>query len=128
MSFEDKLIENLVFGRSGLNSSVFEKLFISYSCILFKIQCALRNFCIKMQCFSKKKNQFFHIFNWSNLLLDRSKLRLKILVWIYLTRSAFDRSKLKNFQILSIWPRGVRSAVQCGFGSFLAPHFAARFN
>ena len=33
--FKEKLIENLNFGRSGFNTSVFEKHFISYSCILF---------------------------------------------------------------------------------------------
>ena len=70
------MIENLVFGRFGLNSRVFGKLFISYLCILFIKHCALRSFCIKMLCFSKI--WFFQIFDWSNLLLDRSKLRLKI--------------------------------------------------
>ena len=49
----DKLIENLVFGRFGLNSRVFEKLFILYSSILFIKHCTLRSFCIKMLCFSK---------------------------------------------------------------------------
>ena len=47
------MIENLVFGRFGLNSRVFEKLFISYSCILFIQHCVL-SFCIKILCFSKK--------------------------------------------------------------------------
>ena len=55
---------------------VFEKLFISYSCILFIKHCALRSFCIKMFYFSKI--WFFQIFDQSNLLLDKSKLRLKI--------------------------------------------------
>ena len=55
MRFEDNLIENLDFGRFGLNSSIFEKLFISYSCILLIIQCALRSFCIKMLYFLKQK-------------------------------------------------------------------------
>ena len=72
------MIENLVFGRFGLNSNVFEKLYISYSCNLFIKQCVLRSFYIKMLCFSK--NLFFQIFNRSNLLLDRSKMRLKF--WI----------------------------------------------
>jgi len=53
LSFEDNLIEKLVFGRFGLNSSVFEKNFISYLCISFIKQCALRSLCIKMFCFSK---------------------------------------------------------------------------
>ena len=75
MRFENKLIENLVFGRSGLNSRVFEKLFISYSCILFIKYYTLRSFCIKLLYFSK--NCVFHIFNLSNLFLDQSKMRLK---------------------------------------------------
>ena len=58
MSFGEKLVEKLVFGRFGLNSSVFEKLLISYSCILFMKYCALRSFCIKLLCFSKI--WFFH--------------------------------------------------------------------
>ena len=58
MRFEDKLIENLVFGRSRLNSSVFEKILISYSCISFMKYCSLRSFCIKLLCFSKI--WFFH--------------------------------------------------------------------
>ena len=48
------MFENLVFGRSGLNLSVFEKLYISYSCILFIKQCVLRSFCIKNAMFFKK--------------------------------------------------------------------------
>ena len=75
MHFEDKLIENLDFGRSGLNSSIFEKLFVSYSCIFFIKQCVLRSFCIKMLCFSKI--WFFQTFNRTNLFFDQSKLRLK---------------------------------------------------
>ena len=54
----------------------FEKLFISYSCILFIKHCALRSFYIKMLYFSK--NNFFQIFDRSNLLLDRLKMRQKI--------------------------------------------------
>ena len=76
MRIGDKLIEKFVFGRFGLNSMVFEKLFISYSCILFIKHCALKTLCIKMLCFSKI--WFFQIFNRSNLLLNRLKLRLKI--------------------------------------------------
>ena len=76
LRFKEILIENLIFGRSGFNTSVFEKYFISYSCILSIIYCALRSFCIKMLCFSKKKN--FQNFDWLNLFFDRSKLRLKI--------------------------------------------------
>ena len=58
MRFEDKLIDNLVFGRSRLNSSVFENFLISYSCNSFMKYCVLRSFCIKLLCFSKI--WFFH--------------------------------------------------------------------
>ena len=64
MRFEDKLIENLDFGRFGLNSSVFEKLFVSYSHFFIK-QCALRSFYIKMLYFSK-------IWFFSSLSIDRT--------------------------------------------------------
>ena len=84
MCFEDKLIENLDFGRSGLNSSVSEKILISYSCISFIKQCALRSFCIKMLRLSKI--WFFQTFDRLNLFFNQSKLRLKFLVWVYLTR------------------------------------------
>ena len=62
--FEDNLIEKLVSGRSRLNSSVFEKLFVSYSCILFIKQCTLRSFCINLLCVSN--------FHFSKFLIDRS--------------------------------------------------------
>ena len=73
--FKEKLIENFIFGRFGFNISVFEKHFISYSCILFIKYYALRRICIKLLCFSKIC--FFQIFDRSNLLLDQSKLWLK---------------------------------------------------
>ena len=102
MRFEDKLIENLDCGRSGLNSSVFEKLFVSYSCIIFIKQCALRSFWIKMLCFSKI--WFFQTFDWSNLFFDQSKLRLKFLAWVYLTRLMFDQFSIDwNWKIFSFY-------------------------
>ena len=64
------------FWKIWINSRVFEKLFISYSCILFINYYALRSFCIKMlRC---SKIWFFQIFDRLNLLLDQSKLWLKI--------------------------------------------------
>ena len=102
MHFEDKLIENLDFGRSGLNSSVFEKLFVSYSCIFFIKQCVLRSFCIKMLCFSKI--WFFQTFNRTNLFFDQSKLRLKFLVWVCLTQLMFNRFSINcNWKISSLY-------------------------
>ena len=85
MRLEVKLIENFVFGRFELNSSVFEKLLISYSCISFIKVCVLRSFCIKMLYFSKI--WFFQIFDWLTLSLDRLKL--------------------KNFQFLSFWQKKI---------------------
>ena len=100
--FEDKLIQKCVFWRFGLNLSVFEKILISYSCISFMKQCALRSFCIKMLCFSKI--YFFQTFDWSNLFFDQSKLRLKFLVWVCLTRLMFDRFSIdRNCKIFSFY-------------------------
>ena len=70
MSFEEKLFENLVFGRSRLNSSVFEKHYISYLCILLIKKCALRSFCNRMCLFWVKiisGNAFpkMRLFGWS---------------------------------------------------------------
>ena len=102
MRFEDKLIENLDFGRSGLNSSVFEKLFVSYPCIFFIKQCALRSFCIKMLRLSKI--WFFQTFDRLNLFFNQSKLRLKFLVWVCLTRLMFDRFSInRNWKIFSFY-------------------------
>ena len=94
------MFKKLVFGRSGLNSSVFEKLYISYSCILSIKQCDLRSFYIKMLYFSK--NYFFQIFDRSNLLLNRSKMWQKLglnLPGSISSRLVLDRSNmiLKGF-------------------------------
>ena len=51
--FWGQKVENLVFGRSGLNSSVFEKLLNSYSCISFMIYVGLSGLCIKYDMFFK---------------------------------------------------------------------------
>ena len=99
------MIENLDFGRSGLNSSVFENFSSHTHAFFFYIikQCALRSFYIKMLYFSKI--WFFQTFNRLNLFFDQSKLRLKFLVWVCLTRLLFDRLQLKNFQFLCFWPK-----------------------
>ena len=76
LRISEELIANLIFGKIGFKTSVFEKHFILYSCILFIKYYALRSFCIKLLCFSK--NCFFQNFDRSNLFLDRSKLRIKI--------------------------------------------------
>ena len=57
------------FGRSGFNTSVFEKYFILYSCILFIKYYALRCFCIKLlRVF--QKNWFFQTFDWLNHVIN----------------------------------------------------------
>ena len=80
-------LKNLFLEDLGWIQVFFEKLLISYSCILFIIQCALRSFDIKMLCFFKKKKKT----DFSKFLIDRT---------CFLT----DRNCNKNFQFLSIWP------------------------
>ena len=48
-----KMFENPNFGKTGFKTCVFEKLCISYSCILFIFFNAWRSLCIKLGCFSK---------------------------------------------------------------------------
>ena len=108
MSFEDKLVEKLIFGRSGLNSSVFEKLLISYLCISFMKHYAWRSFYIKMLYFSKICFSRFSI-DRICCSTDRKCVKsfgLNLLGSIDI-RSMLDRSKLKNFQFLSFWPNFV---------------------
>ena len=65
-------------------------------------QCVLRSFCIKMLCFSKI--WFFQTFDRSNLFFDQSKLRLKFLVWVCLTRLMFNRFSVnRNWKIFSFY-------------------------
>ena len=105
MRFEVKLFENLVFGRSRSNSRVFEKNFISYSCILFIKHYALRSFYIKMLCFS---NIWFFQISIDQTCCSTDRKCIKILGLNLLgsigIRSMLDRLKLKNFQFLSFWP------------------------
>ena len=93
----------LILEDLGLNSSVFWKTFRLILMHYFFIkQCALRSFCIKMLCFSKI--WFFQTFDWSNLFFDQSKLRLKFLVWVCLTRLMFDRFSIdRNCKIFSFY-------------------------
>ena len=89
LRFKEKSIENLILGRSGFGTSVFEKNFISYSCILLIKYHALRSFCIKLLCFSK--NLIFPDF-WSIEPIARPIIiAIKILVWICLDWSMLDR-------------------------------------
>ena len=107
MRFEDKLIENLDFGRSRLNSSVFEKLLISYSCISFMKYYALRSFLHKIALFFK--NLFFLDFRSIEPVFRSIKIVIKIFGLSLLdsidVRSILDWSQLKNFQFLCFWPK-----------------------
>ena len=97
---EDKLIQKCVFERSGLNISVLEKHFISYSCILFIKYYALRSFCIKLLCFSKI--WVFQIFNRSSVIFDQLKNSRFFKPSFCLTRLVFDRcSADRNWKIFS---------------------------
>ena len=104
------MIENLVLGRSGLNSSVCKELFISYLCISFMKFVGLSSFCI---------NFFFQNCNCSRFSIDRSSIftdqNSKVLflkkvsphVFFTVSRtfeklfslSLFDRSNLRVFVI-----------------------------
>ena len=103
------MIENLIFGRSGSNKSVFEKHFISYSCIIFIKYYALRSFYIKLLCFSKI--WFFQTFDRLNQFLDRSKLRLKF----WFESAWFDRFSITveliecNFQSIESNFRSIKN-------------------
>ena len=53
LDFDANWLKKLIFIGSGLNSSAFEKLLISYSCISLMKYCALRSFYIKLLYFFK---------------------------------------------------------------------------
>ena len=60
--FKGRMFENLNFGKTGLQTCILEKHFISYSCILFLIFNALRSF------FFQKP--FFFKFYFSKISID----------------------------------------------------------
>ena len=67
-----RMFENLNFGKTRFKTCVFEKLYISYSCISFIFFNAWKSLCTKLGCFSKLC--FFHNFDQSRLYFDQSKL------------------------------------------------------
>ena len=100
------MFEILNFGKIGFKTNVFEKHFISYSCILFIIFNALRSFCINLLwlskfCFFVFFFVFFPLnFDRSNLFFDQSKLRLKF--WsasVYFDRCSIDVGSIEAFSI-----------------------------
>ena len=103
---DDKLIQKCVFGRSGLNTSVFEKHFISYSYILFIKYYALRSLCIKLLCFSKF--WVFQIFNRSSVIFDQSRKILDFsslasawLDWYSIDARPIETEKFSIFKYLT---------------------------
>ena len=117
------MFENLNFGKTGFKTSVFEKYFISYSCIIFIKYYALRSFCIKLLCFFKKL--FFPEFQSIKPISRSIEIAIKILArlcvfrsmlnWCWISRSTFNRS---NLFFLSI-----ESCIE----SFLKPLFLTCF-
>ena len=130
------MFENLVFGRSRLNSSVFEKHYISYLCILLIKKCALRSFCIRMCLFWVKiisGNAFpkMRLFGWSGKFyfprlksVDPKKqpLNTEMLLHFYFPFKAFPenerekeraraREREEKIQARSRAPAPVRGAI-----------------
>ena len=102
---EDKLIQKCIFGRFGLNISVFEKHFISYLCTLFIKYYAWRSFYRKLLYFSKI--WFFQIFDRSSVIFDQLKNSRFFKSSFCLTWLVFDQCSTnwnwKFFSFLSIW-------------------------
>ena len=83
------MFENLNFGKTGFQTSVFEKYFLSYSCISSIKFNALRSFCNFLLYFSRNFFFFFFFLNFdrSKVFFDWSKLQLKVLAWLCVFRS-----------------------------------------
>ena len=80
-----RMFENLKFGKTKFKTCVFEKLCISYSCILLIFFNAWRILCKNWAVFSKL--WFFWNFDQSRLVFDQSKLIQNFWVSLCLFRS-----------------------------------------
>ena len=109
------MIENLIFGRSGFNTTVFEKHFISYSCILFIKYYALRIFCIKLLCFSK--NLIFPNVRSIEPVARSIEIMIKNLLWICLFRLVLDRCWInwKHFWSIESNFRSIKNRIESFF-------------
>ena len=96
------MIENLIFGKTEFKTSVFEKHFISYLCILFIKYYALRSFCIKLLCFSK--NWFFPEFRSIESVSQPIEIAIKNLVWFCVFWLVLDRCWINRRHFWSIKP------------------------
>ena len=92
-------------GKTGFKTRVFEKHFISYSCILFIKFNAMRSFCTKLLCFFKKK--FFPEFRLIKPIFQSIEIAIKnfgqplsvsIDAQLILDQSKHFRSIEPNFQ------------------------------
>ena len=88
----------ILFLEDRLNSKVFEKLFISYSCILFIKHCALRSICIKKFIFPdfRSIDRICLSTDWKCDKIFGYNLSSSISAWLVLDRSKliFDWSNL----------------------------------
>ena len=117
-----KLFENFNFGKIGSKTCVFEKHFISYSCIFSIKYYALRSFCIKLLCFSK--NWFFQNFGRSKLFLDQSKLQLKF----WFGSMCLDRCSIGSGSIEGIFDQSSLISInRKSYREFLKPLFLTCF-
>ena len=99
--------KNLFLEDLGWIQVFFEKLLISYSCISFMKYCVLRSFCIKLLCFSKKKNHFSRfLIDRSCFLTDRNCDKNFWFESAWLDWHSIDAPSIETekFQFLSIWP------------------------
>ena len=122
--------------------SWFWKIWVEFKCFwktfhlilmhFFIKQCALRSFYIKMLCFSKI--WFFQTFDWSNLIFDKSKLRIKISMRFYMFRLIetifrsieYRESGFFFFFKFSVWP--VQNTFSKVFSTFLSLSDSAKQN
>ena len=118
------MFENFNFGKTGFKTSVFEKHFISFSCILFIKYYALRSFCIKLIFFSFKK-LVFPEFRSFEPVSQPIEIAIKILVWLYVFRSMLDWFWInrRHFWLIKYIFRSIEIRIE----SFLKPFFLTCF-
>ena len=92
LTFEDKLVEKLIFGRSGLNLSVYEKTFnLILMHFIYEILC-FEEFLHKFAMFFK--NLIFPYCQSIESVAQPIEIVIKILVWICLARLVLNWSNL----------------------------------
>ena len=116
------MFENLNFGKTRFKTSVFEKHFISYSCILFIKYYALRSFCIKLLCFSCfSKKLVFPEFRSTEPVSRLIEIAIKSLVWLCVFQSMLNWFWINRRHFRSIKP--IFSINQKSYREFLKPLF-----